>query len=45
MVVKAEIRKKAEALRERIRYHNHLYHALDAPEIPDSEYDALTDSP
>ena len=41
MVVKAEVKQKAEALRERIRYHNHLYHALDAPEIPDSEYDRM----
>ena len=41
MGVKAEVKKKAEALRERIRYHNHLYHALDAPEIPDSEYDRM----
>ena len=30
-----------EALREEIRHHEHLYYALDAPEITDAEYDAL----
>ena len=28
-------------LRERIDHHNYLYYVLDAPEIPDSEYDRL----
>ena len=28
-------------LREQINYHNHKYHTLDAPEIKDSEFDAL----
>ena len=32
---------RAESLREQIRHHNYLYHALDAPEIPDIEYDRL----
>jgi DNA ligase (NAD+) len=32
-----EVRK----LREEIDRHNHLYHVLDAPEVSDSEYDAL----
>lgn len=32
---------KLERLRERIRHHNYLYHVLDAPEIPDAEYDRL----
>ena len=31
----------AEALREEIRRHEHLYYVLDQPEITDSEYDAL----
>ena len=28
-------------LRDRIRHHDHLYYVLDAPEIPDAEYDRL----
>jgi DNA ligase (NAD+) len=28
-------------LRERLDYHNHRYYVLDAPEIPDAEYDRL----
>ncbi len=30
-----------EALREKIRYHNHRYHVLDDPEISDAEYDRI----
>ena len=36
-----DARNRAEELREVIRYHNHRYFALDDPEIPDAEYDAL----
>ncbi len=32
---------RAAELRELIGYHNERYHALDAPEIPDAEYDLL----
>jgi len=32
---------RAAELRELIDYHNERYHALDAPEIPDADYDAL----
>ena len=32
---------RAQALRAEIERHNHLYYVLDAPEIPDSEYDRL----
>ena len=32
---------RAAHLRERISYHDHRYHTLDAPEITDSQYDAL----
>ena len=41
MAAGAKIREQAEDLRSQIRRHNHLYHALDAPEIPDAEYDRL----
>ena len=36
-----EIERRLEWLRDAIRRHNALYHEQDAPEIPDSEYDAL----
>ena len=32
---------RVEELRELIRHHNELYNVLDAPEIPDAEYDLL----
>jgi DNA ligase (NAD+) len=32
---------RVEVLRAEIERHNRLYHTLDAPEIPDAEYDAL----
>ena len=35
--VEQEIRQ----LREQLEYHNHCYHVLDNPEVPDSEYDRL----
>lgn len=33
--------KRVEELREQISYHNYRYYVLDAPEIPDAEYDRL----
>src|SRR5215831_4084255 len=33
--------KKIEALREKIRHHEHLYYVLDSPEITDQEFDSL----
>jgi DNA ligase (NAD+) len=33
--------KKVEALREKIRHHEHLYYVLDNPEISDLEFDKL----
>jgi len=33
--------KQADALREKLRHHEHLYYVLDAPEISDAEYDAM----
>ena len=38
-VSKAE--RKIEALREKIRHHEHLYYVLDDPEISDAEFDQL----
>ena len=32
---------RVDELREQIRHHNYLYHVLDAPEVPDAEYDRL----
>ncbi len=32
---------RADELRRLVEYHNHRYHALDDPEIPDADYDAL----
>jgi len=32
---------RIDELREQIRYHNERYHTLDAPEIPDADFDAL----
>ena len=36
-----QVRDEVEALRVEITEHNRAYHELDAPTIPDSEYDAL----
>src|ERR1017187_8017137 len=36
-----DLEKKIEALREKIRHHEHLYYVLDNPEISDAEYDKL----
>ncbi|MEJ2257648.1 MAG: NAD-dependent DNA ligase LigA, partial [Woeseiaceae bacterium] len=36
-----DVKKKIEALREQIRYHNYRYYILDDIEIPDAEYDRL----
>jgi DNA ligase (NAD+) len=33
--------KKIEALREKIRHHEYLYHVLDQPEISDQDFDKL----
>ena len=35
------VAQKIEALREKLRHHEHLYYVLDAPEISDAQYDAL----
>src|SRR5271167_4640154 len=36
-----DIEKKIEALRDKIRLHEHLYFVLDAPEISDAQFDQL----
>jgi DNA ligase (NAD+) len=41
MVTREDTQRRAEELRERIRYHNRKYYIEDAPEISDAEYDAL----
>jgi DNA ligase (NAD+) len=37
----SSISQKIEALREKLRRHEHLYYVLDSPEITDAEYDAM----
>ena len=32
---------RIDELRAQVAYHNHRYHTLDAPEIPDADFDAL----
>ncbi|HLJ26929.1 MAG TPA: NAD-dependent DNA ligase LigA [Candidatus Angelobacter sp.] len=36
-----DIERQVEALREKIRHHEHLYYVLDAPEISDADFDRL----
>lgn len=37
----SELSDQINQLRETLRHHEYLYHVLDTPEIPDSEYDRL----
>jgi DNA ligase (NAD+) len=37
----ANLKKKIDALREKIRQHEYLYYVLDQPELSDAEFDAL----
>ena len=39
-----EVEKKVDALREKIRYHEHRYYVLDNPEITDAEFDRLVNA-
>src|SRR5229473_2385245 len=41
MHIPDKVRKQAEELREKLRYHEHVYYVLDKPEITDAEYDVL----
>jgi DNA ligase (NAD+) len=36
-----DVEQEIEALREKIRYHEHLYYVLDNPDISDTEFDKL----
>ena len=35
------VQRQIDELRETIRHHEHLYYVLDAPELPDAEFDRL----
>ena len=39
---KESLLREADGLRMQIRHHEYQYYVLDAPEISDAEYDALT---
>src|SRR5579864_55360 len=41
MAATKDVAKKIEALREKIRHHEHLYYVLDSPEISDADFDKL----
>src|ERR1700726_593740 len=41
MAAAKDVGKKIEALREKIRHHEHLYYVLDNPEISDADFDKL----
>jgi DNA ligase (NAD+) len=41
MVASTEIRARADALRTELERHDHAYYVLDAPTVPDAEYDRL----
>ena len=43
MSIPEKIQREVASLRKAINHHNKLYHALDNPEIPDSDYDSLVD--
>src|SRR6478735_3970873 len=41
MSIPARDQERADALRELLHHHAHQYYVLDAPELPDAEYDKL----
>ncbi|MFZ3116979.1 MAG: NAD-dependent DNA ligase LigA [Variovorax sp.] len=41
MTTREDAAREAAALSEQLRRHAHLYYVLDAPELPDAEYDKL----
>ena len=40
-MVDSDIHSRLEELRAQVNHHNYRYHAMDAPEIGDAEFDAL----
>ena len=41
MAASPKVQERVDALRELLHHHAHQYYVLDAPEIPDAEYDKL----
>jgi len=41
MAIPDNIKGEVIRLRQQIEHHNHLYHSLDSPKIPDADYDSL----
>lgn len=41
MATSTSIQQRIDTLRDDIRHHNYCYYVLDAPEVPDAEYDRL----
>jgi DNA ligase (NAD+) len=40
-MIPAKVQERVDALRELLHHHAHRYYVLDAPDIPDAEYDKL----
>jgi len=38
---RSDLQKKIDALRDKIRHHEHLYYVLDSPELTDADFDKL----
>ena len=38
-----DVQKKLDALRDKVRYHEHRYYVLDSPEVSDATFDKLMD--
>ena len=41
MAAPPKVQERIDALRELLHHHAHQYYVLDAPEIPDADYDKL----
>src|SRR6516165_5128831 len=41
MPASKDVQQKIEALRDKVRHHEHRYYVLDSPEITDAEFDRL----